>query len=112
MLSQSVSFSKTKTLPARYYKTPNRPMRINKCQTIADSKVLVIKDYYLEPNIKEEYFVRTLYRFKPVSLKSPKNNKMTKKSSFSLPTINLNRPFSSDIKYMKINIIDKVILQL
>ena len=57
MLSQSVNFTKPKTPANKYYKTPNRPIRINKSQTIADPKELVIKDYYLVPNIKEEYFV-------------------------------------------------------
>jgi hypothetical protein len=108
MLSQSVSFTKPKTPASKYYKTPNTAIKINKSQTIADPKELVIKDYYIVPNIKEEYFVRTLYRFKPVSLKSPKCKKV--KEAHFLPIIKYSRPFSSDVKYIKINILDKVIL--
>jgi hypothetical protein len=102
----------SKTITSKYFKTPNRPIRIHKSQTIANTKELVIRDYYLEPEIKQEYFVRTLYRFKPVSLRSPKNKNTNKVRNFCLPDIKVTRPFSSEVKYIKINRVDKVFIIL
>jgi hypothetical protein len=112
MLSQSVNFTKPNSTGFKYYKTLNKPIKVNKSHTIHDTNELVIKDVYIQPNIKEEFFVRTLYRFRPVCLKSPKNSKQMKQGSISLPTIKVDRPFSSDFKFKKINLLDKVLVLL
>ena len=107
MLSHSGNFTKPK-LTASNLNSLNKQIRINKSQTIQDPKELVIKDVYIEPHIKEESFVRTLYRFRPVCIKSPKSYKKRKIDSYTLPTIRTDRPFSGDVNFMKINFLDKV----
>jgi hypothetical protein len=109
MLNHIVNFSRPKTSSCRYNLTPNKKFKVIKSKTITnDSHDCIIKEQELRPNINQEYLVRTLYRFKPVSFKKPLNNTKHKIDKYNLPNININRPFSCDVKYKDINIIDKV----